>query len=257
MTPAAPILFDAARRTIRQKRATAAGGGVLWREAGEGLYARLLPVTRSFATALAVDGRAPTFLPREDWLCAGFDADERLSFAGKADLAVSLLSLQSLNDLPGALRQIRQRLNPGGLFLAALFGGDSLIELRDSLAVGEALVRGTAVRRVAPFADVRDLGALLQRAGFMMAVADGERTLVRYADIGGLFADLRAMGETGIMAGPRQPLTRRVLAAAMAHYADAHADADGKLRATFDIVYLTGWAAEAATIRRKLRGAAR
>jgi len=129
------------------------------------------------------------------------------------------------------------------LFLAALFGGDTLFELRSSFAAAEAMTTGGISPRVAPFADVRDLGGLLQRAGFALPVADMERTTVRYRDFGSLVRDLRAHGETNILVErSRKPLSRATFSALQAHYAAHHADADGRLLATFDIVYLTGWA---------------
>jgi hypothetical protein len=127
--------------------------------------------------------------------------------------------------------------------MAALLGGDTLRELRESLAAGESEVVGGMSPRVAPFADVRALGGLLQRAGFALPVADVERTTVRYREFSTLIRDLRAAGETNALAErQRKPIRRDVLAAALSHYARHHADADGRLRATFDIIYLTGWA---------------
>jgi len=127
--------------------------------------------------------------------------------------------------------------------MATLFGGSTLHELRDSFAFAEAETRGGTSPRVAPFADVRDLGGLLQRAGFALPVADVERTIARYASFSTLVEDLRALGETNVLVErSRRPLAKTVLEAAMGRYAEKHADKDGKLRATFDIVYLTGWA---------------
>lgn len=252
MSGAPPILFDAALRTRRQWAATCRGGEFLWGEAGEGIAARLVGVVRTFETALAVDGRAPIVLPRPSgWELASFDAQEQLTQSPPADLAVSILSLHALNDLPGALRQIRLRLRPGGLFMAAVLGGQTAIEVRDSFAAADAAMGG-AVRRIAPFADIRDWGRVLMRAGFAMPVADVERSVVRYSNAARLIADMRAMGELGILARPRPALSRGGLAAASAHYATHHADTDGKLRATFDIVYLIGWAIETDTLRSKL-----
>jgi hypothetical protein len=147
-----------------------------------------------------------------------------------------------VNDLPGALIQIRRALKPDGLFVAALFAGDTLKELRESFAAGEEGVSGGVSPRVSPFADVRDLGGLLQRAGFNLPVADTERTTVRYRRFETLVSDLRAAGETNaLVQRPRKTLRRDVLAASLAHYKSFHAEEDGRLRATFDIVYLTGW----------------
>ena len=126
--------------------------------------------------------------------------------------------------------------------MAALFGGDTLFELRESFAAAEIETLGGVSPRVAPFADVRDHGGLMQRAGFALPVADVERTVVRYRNFGTLVADLREMGETNALAErSKKPLRRETLAAALAHYSSHHAEADGRLRATFDIVYLTGW----------------
>jgi len=151
-----------------------------------------------------------------------------------------------VNDLPGVLTQIARVLQPDGLFVAALFGGETLFELRQSFAAGEIESLGGVSPRIAPFADIRDLGGLLQRAGFALPVADVERTIVRYRDLLTLFGDLRAMGETNaLVARDRGPLPRKTLAAALAHYASQHADPDGRLRATFDIAYLTGWSPHA------------
>ncbi|MBI3759571.1 MAG: methyltransferase domain-containing protein, partial [Deltaproteobacteria bacterium] len=159
------------------------------------------------------------------------------------DLAVSVLSLQAVNDLPGALVQIRRSLKPDGLFLAALFGGETLHELREAFAAGEMAVLGGVSPRVAPFAEVRALGTLLQRAGFALPVADSERTTVQYREFKTLVSDLRALGETNVLnQRDRRPLSRAVLAAALAHYGAAHCDAKGRLTATFDVIYLTGWA---------------
>lgn len=240
-----PRIFDARALALHQQRAARLPGErFLVSEAVEGVKDRLAPVNRSFGAALALDGYASATLQAAPtaWQVVTFDNNEQLAVDGSFDLAVSLLSLHSLNDLPGALVQIRRALKPDGLFLAAVFGGATLTELRDSFAAGEAATIGGVSPRVAPMADVRDLGSLLQRAGFAMPVADLERTTVRYRDLFGLVRDLRAMGETGAPVGRLGHLRRDTLAATLAHYAEHHADADGRLRATFDIVYLTGWA---------------
>ena len=154
-----------------------------------------------------------------------------------------MLSLHAINDLPGALIQMRRALKPDGLFMGALFGGETLNELREALLTAESELTGGITPRVSPFADVRDLGALLQRAGFALPVADVERTTVRYGEFTRLVDDLRALGETNVLyRRSRNFLRRDVLAAALSHYRQAHAEPDGRLRATFDILYLTGWA---------------
>ena len=245
MTADTPQIFDARLRALHQIRAARLPGDrFLVQEAVEGVRDRLLPVNRSFPAALSLDENAVTVLQGAGtaWQLARFDINEQLAAEGGVNLAVSILGLHALNDLPGALVQIRRALKPDGLFLAAVFGGATLFELRDSFAAGEAATTGGISPRVAPMADVRDLGGLLQRAGFAMPVADLERTTVRYRDFFDLIRDLRAMGETGALAGQLGRLRRDTLAAALAHYQENHADPDGRLRATFDIIYLTGWA---------------
>jgi SAM-dependent methyltransferase len=242
-----PQIFD--RRAYARHRARA-GESFLVRDAAEGLAARLAAVTKRFEHGLDLSSRdesfallkpfaanwTRTFLSGDGGVVAEEDA---LPFAPESfDLVMSVLSLHAVNDLPGALVQIRQVLKPDGLFLAALFGGDTLSELRRAFASGESDVAGGVSPRVSPFADVRALGALLQRAGFALPVADSERTSVRYSKFETLAADLRALGETNALAERRRKfLPRAVLAATLAHLQDA----DGKFPATFEIVYLTGW----------------
>ena len=169
---------------------------------------------------------------------------ERLPAAdGRLDLAVSLLALQTVNDLPGSLIQMRRALKPDGLLIAAMIGGETLTELRQSLTIAECEILGGASPRVAPFVDVRALGGLAQRAGLALPVVDLDRAMVRYADMFALLADLRAMGGTNALeARSRKPLRRAALERAAVTYAEQFADPDGKLRATFDIVWLSGWA---------------
>ncbi len=169
---------------------------------------------------------------------------ERLPAAeGRLDLAVSLLALQTVNDLPGALVQMRRALKPDGLLLAAMIGGETLTELRQSLTIAESEVLGGASPRVAPFVNVRTLGGLAQRAGLALPVVDLDRAVVRYADMFGLLADLRAMGAANALeARSRRPLRRAALERAASTYADCFSDPDGRLRATFDIFWLSGWA---------------
>ena len=159
------------------------------------------------------------------------------------DLVVSLLALHHVNDLPGAMIQIRRALRPDGLFVAALAGGDTLTELRQSLTIAESEVTGGAAPRVAPFADVRALGGLMQRAGFALPVVDLDPVVARYADLGALMCDLRAFGAANaLQLRSRRPLRRAALDRAGEVYAERFADADGRLRATFATIWLTGWA---------------
>lgn len=269
--PAAPPnIFDRALVNRRLDRAWARarpgdGADFLLVRAAEELGDRLSLVKRRFALAadfgspgphgaiaLAAGGQvdrlirlAPTFAS----IGAGaFEAAvgdlERLPVAdGCLDLAVSLLALQSVNDLPGALIQMRRALKADGLMMAAILGGDTLTELRQSLTIAESEVLGGASPRVAPFVDVRALGSLAQRAGLALPVVDLDRATVRYASLLALLADLRAFGAANSLnARSRRPLRREVLARAAAIYAERFSDPDGRLRATFDIVWLSGWA---------------
>src|SRR3984957_2248370 len=169
---------------------------------------------------------------------------ERLAVAeGRLDLAASLLALQAVNDLPGALIQMRRALKDDGLLIVAMIGGETLTELRQSLTIAESEILGGAAPRVAPFVDVRALGGLAQRAGLALPVVDLDRAVVRYPDLFALFADLRAMGGANALhARSRNPLRREVLLRAAAVYAERFADPDGRLRATFDLVWLAAWA---------------
>ena len=169
--------------------------------------------------------------------------EEALPFADASlDLVVSALALQWVNDLPGTLVQIRRALKPDGLLMAAMLGGDTLIELREAFASAESEIEGGLSPRVAPFADLRELGALMQRAGFALPVVDSDRLTVRYESAFALMRDLRAMGATNVLAERRRAPLRRATLMRMAEiYAERFADADGRVRATFEIVWLSGW----------------
>jgi SAM-dependent methyltransferase len=257
MTREAPRIFDHLAYRRRRERAAQRGGDLFFaEEAAAQLAARLGAINRRFARALDLNSRKRVFTVlepfAESWVRTGIGAetpsliadDDALPFAPASfDLAVSVLSLHAVNDLPGALTQIRQALKPDGLFVAALFGGETLRELRMAFASAEAETLGGASPRVAPFADVRDLGGLLQRAGFALPVADVERTIVRYRDLSRLFSDLRALGESNALAGRSASfLPRRMLQRLAREYADRFADAEGRYAATFDVVFVTGWA---------------
>jgi SAM-dependent methyltransferase len=246
---------------MRRARAARSGGeSFLVSDVAQALAERLSAVNRRFAIGLDLGSRIAGFeilRPQADhWVRAALVSEglepphsvvgdeEIMPFAPASfDLIVSVLSLHAVNDLPGALLQIRQSLKPDGLFLAALFGGSTLGELRNAFAAGESEAKGGVSAHVAPFADLRDLGSLLQRAGFALPVADVERLTVRYGKFTTLVQDLRALGETNALTlRQRKPLARATLAASLAHYAIEGVEPDGRLRATFDIVYLTGWA---------------
>lgn len=171
--------------------------------------------------------------------------EEHLPFADQSlALVTSLLALQSVNDLPGALVQIRRALKPDGLFIGCFFGGATLSELRQALTEAESELEGGVSPRVAPFADVRAAGSLLQRAGFALPVTDSEPVTVRYSTPLALLADLRAMGLTNVLlARRRTPLRRATLMRMLAIYAVRFADPDGKVRATFEMIWVSGWAA--------------
>jgi SAM-dependent methyltransferase len=239
-----PPLFDFSASLQARRRADAlAGDRFLHRAAAEGLADRLAAVTRKFEKGLWIGDQVPAEIApfAQSWHRGDFNAQEILTAEGPFDLAVSLFSLQWINDLPGALVQIRRLLKPDGLFLGALLGGSTLSELRESFAHAEIATRGGVSPRVAPFADVRDLGGLLQRGGFALPVSDVERLQVRYRDFSALVRDLRAHGLTNVQhERSKRPLRRDTLAALIAHYQSHHAQ-DGKLLARFETLYLTGW----------------
>ncbi|APH73914.1 methyltransferase domain-containing protein [Aquibium oceanicum] len=274
------LIFEpglAVRRKRRALSAAIAGADFLMRRAAEDLEERLGAVERNFASAAAIHcvtphaadvlaaspkvGEVtrveadPAFLKGADGVVASGDA---LGLAPESlDLAVSLLALHEANDLPGQLIQIRRALRPDGLFLACLAGAGTLSELRESLLAAETELTGGASPRVFPFADVRDVGALLQRAGFALPVADVETVTVRYADMFALLRDLRAMGATNVLAGRlRRPTRREVFLRAAELYAQRHGDPDGRVRATFSIVWLSGWAPHESQARPAKRGSA-
>ncbi|OQM75526.1 methyltransferase domain-containing protein [Manganibacter manganicus] len=263
-------VFDTALQLQRKRRALArpvAGADFLMRRVAEDLSERLSAVGRRFSRAATL-------------FCQTGDAQEALNASGKIDeivrveadaahfhgaplsanaivaqpetvplepqsldLAVSLLSLQSVNDVPGMLAQIRRSLKPDGLFLGAMAGSGTLGELRESLLGAEAELYGGVSPRVMPFADVRDAGGLLQRAGLALPVADVETMTVRYDTLFDLMADLRAMGETSVLIDrSRHPATRALFARAAELYAERFSDEDGRIRASFSIVWLSGWA---------------
>lgn len=245
MSTGPPLLFDRSAIIRHRARATAIpGDAFLLGEASGGLAERLAAVNKRFEHGLDIEGRAKLGPAATSWTSVALAEHDALQLQPESfDLAVSALALHAVNDLPGVLAQVRRSLKPDGLFLAALFGGNTLFELREAFAAAEVETTGGISPRVAPFADVRDLGGLLQRAGFALPVADVERTTVLYRDFFDLMRDLRLHGETNALTQrSRKPLSRATLAAMLAHYQSHHAAPDGRLRATFDIVYLTGWA---------------
>jgi SAM-dependent methyltransferase len=250
-SPTAPVLFDRALLRQRQERARKLGPVTfLLDRVAEDFSDRLQAVTRNFADA--ADIWTPGGLLRGP-LAERFKSVTRVDLVSDSetlplrpaslDLAVSALALQFVNDLPGVLAQIRRALRPDGLLLAALIGGDTLTELRQSFAAAEAECEGGVSPRVAPFADLRDIGGLLQRAGLALPVTDVDRVVVRYDGAFALMHDLRRMGATNILLERRRGLTLRSTMLRMAQiYAERFADPDGRIRATFDIIWLSGWA---------------
>jgi SAM-dependent methyltransferase len=247
---AAPILFDRALLRARMERARRGGPATfLLDRVREDMEERLQAVTRTFSDAAEIG--APVALLQEP-LADRFrsiarvdpDRSEMLDLPPESlDLAVSALAFQFVNDLPGVLAQIRRALRPDGLLLAAMIGGDTLTELRQSFAAAEAECEGGVSPRVAPFADLRDIGALLQRAGLALPVTDVDRVVVRYDSAFALMADLRGMGATNILLERRRTPTRRATMLRMAQiYGERFSDSDRRIRATFDIIWLSGWA---------------
>lgn len=174
-------------------------------------------------------------------------SEEYIPFAAQSfDLVISNLTLHWVNDVPGALIQINRVLKPDGLFLAAKFGGSTLHQLREALAQAEVATTGGLSPRVSPLADIRDGGGLLQRAGFALPVVDCDTINVTYADAFALMRELRGMGETNAVLARRKNFSRRdTLFAAAEAYANLYARDDGRIPATFQILYFTGWAADA------------
>ena len=245
------VIFDKALLEARRQRALKQGAEtfLLDRVAAD-IGERLSAVLRNFERA--VDIGTPGDAVRRTLVASGkVTAVEAVPFreeivsapTGTLDLAVSALALHFVNDLPGALVQICRSLKPDGLFLAALIGGDTLTELRQSFAAAESEIEGGISPRVAPFADIRDIGVLLQRAGFALPVVDSDRVTVRYDTVFALMHDLRRMGATNALTERRRrPLKRATLFKMAEIYRDRFADADGRLRATFEVIWLSGWA---------------
>jgi NADH dehydrogenase [ubiquinone] 1 alpha subcomplex assembly factor 5 len=264
-----PLIFDRHRARLQRARYLARpdGQGFLRPEVIERVVERLADIKRpldivldlgagrgELGQTLAAAGMAPSLLIETDLAPSADHAagrrivvDEELLSFGKTsfDAAVSALALHRINDLPGVLAQLSACLKPGGFLLAALPGGDTLHELRFALAQAELAISDGAAARVHPSIDVRDLGALLQRAGYEMPMTDVDRLTVTYPHLAALLADLRGMGETSILAHAGRPraLSRRVLMEAEAVYRSTFGLPNGRLPATFDIVFAIGWKA--------------
>jgi len=249
----APNLFDLPLLQARQRRALRLGPATfLLDRVTDDMEERLHAVLRDFADVADIwtpgEGllRKPTRDRFKSVIHIGQHDRERETLPlepESLDLVVSGLAFQFVNDLPGVLAQIRRALKPDGLLLAAMIGGDTLTELRQSFAAAEAELESGVSPRVAPFADLRDVGSLLQRAGFALPVTDVDRIVVRYDSAFALMQDLRRMGATNILVERRRTPTRRATLLRMAQiYGERFADADGRIRATFDVIWLSGWA---------------
>ena len=267
-----PQIFDRALLWERRRRLVAragqGGGNVpdfLLQHVCDDICERLSFVQRTFASALvagALNGVAGRALIERCGVskvvdvepvaglraqCSGEPVagdEEALPVQGEAfDLAISALALQFVNDLPGALAQIRRALKPDGLFVGVILGGATLRELREAMLMAEGELTGGASPRVAPFADVRDAGGLLQRAGFALPVSDAETVTVSYASALDLMRELKAMGATNVLhERSRVPMTRGLLFRAAEIYGARFGGDDGRVPATFEFVTVTGWA---------------
>jgi SAM-dependent methyltransferase len=260
--PHAP--FDMELAATRRARAAASGPNFLMARLAADLEDRLLAVQRPFPRAVTLfngwdDAAGAIRKARNEVSVTRFEAASvegaeteihALDAFGlsplRFDLAVSLLAMQSVNDLPGFLIQARRLLNPDGLFLGCMLGAGSLQELRDVLLDTEVEMTGGASPRVAPFADVRDMGALLQRAGFALPVADVDALVLRHDTLFDLIRDLRQLGMTSTLAArSRKPLTRAFWSRAAATFQERHGGADGRISTTLNLIWVSGWAPDA------------
>ena len=252
-------LTDRAQLARNRRRARAAGPALFLQEAAaDEVEERLETVNRAFTDAAVVTPFPSVWKDRLPGARLVPD-DEVLDLAeGAHDLVVHALALHWANDPVGQLVQARRALRPDGLFLGVLFGGRTLHELRASLAEAEIAVTGGLSPRVAPMGEIRDLGALLQRAGFALPVADGSALTVTYETPFHLMRDLRAMGEGNALAERhRHPAPRALFAEAARHYAAAFGREDGRIPASFEMIVLTGWAPDETQPRPLRPGSAR
>ena len=247
--PPVPQIFDRALLRRRLARADRAGAATfLLERVAEEMAERLHANLRDFPEA--ADLGTPTGILQSQLKKrlthldrVAIPDDEHLVLEPEThDLVVSALALQFVNDLPGVLAQIRAALKPDGLLMAALIGGETLTELRQAFAAAETELEGGMSPHVAPLPDLRDIGALLQRARFALPVADLDRVVVRYDNAFALMHDLRRMGATNALRERRRAPLRRATIMRMADiYAENFSDPDGRIRATFDILWIAGW----------------
>lgn len=247
----APPLFDRTLAATRVARKRKPEPSILTRTIAEELVERLAFVNRRFDSALLIATEPEAIAARlmeggqiKDITCREPGSSDDLGLPQEHyDALFSILDLQTVNDVPGALIQMRRALKPDGLLLTCLFAGDTLSELRQSWLAAEAAVSGGVSPRVSPMIDVRELGGLLQRAGLALPVADLDRTMVRYADAVALIHEIRELGLSNVLVGrSRTPVSRRLMGAAINHYHQNFADADGRVRATVEVAWITGWA---------------
>lgn len=259
----APMLFDRTQMRLHRKRAAARlhRHAALFDESAAELLERLQPIVRTFSTILDLGCRNDVVskqLKKEDparFIVSAYAAEnagvplalvldeEALPFKPASfDLIVSNLALHWINDLPGALRQIRQTLKPDGFFIAALLGGDTLTELRQCLAEAELRLRGGVSPHISPFVHLQDASLLLQRAGFHLPVADRVRLTFTYAHAFELLQELRFMGEGNALVMRDKRILPRAFFIEMAQlYQQGFADSEGRIPATFELLFLAGW----------------
>ncbi len=247
-----PVIFNQPLLRKRLMRVLRGGGDddFLMQRIAEDIASRLSLIKRDFEVcALFGDyfgTMAPALksLPNLDRLFCLSCTEEHLPLANESiNLALSPLTLQHVNDLPGALIQLKRSLKPDGLFIGAILAGDTLMELRDAILSAEIDSRGGAVPRIHPRIDIRDLGALLQRAGFALPVVDSDRFKVTYRSTVHLMHDLRALGLTNVlMQGAGNSLNRDIIARLEEIYKDRYPAQNSRIVATFEIIYMTGWA---------------
>ncbi|MCA3560350.1 MAG: methyltransferase domain-containing protein [Aestuariivirga sp.] len=247
----APHLFDRALAATRAARRRGPEPNILTRTIAEELVERVAFVNRRFERVLLIAAEPEAIAGRLKEGGQVKEVEMRLPSSGdrlglpqeQFDAVFSVLDLQTFNDVPGALIQMRHALKPDGLLLVCLFAGDTLTELRQSWLAAEVAISGGVTPRVAPMIDVRELGALLQRAGLALPVADLDRTMVRYSDAVALIHEIRELGLSNNLVGrSRVPVSRRLMGAAINHYQQNFADPDDRVRATIEIAWLTGWA---------------
>ena len=246
-----PILFDRSRLRQRQSRANASH--FLREEAVRQAEEARAHIHRHFPRVLTLGSALPVCTGTQAQYCATLTVREETQLVAdeewlpiapaSLDACISVWGLHWVNDVPGVLRQIHHALATDGLFVGITLGAETLRELRHCLAAAETDITGGLSPRIAPFADVREAGALLQRCGFAMPVASSEMVTLSYATLSALMHDLRAIGETSVLHAAQKAFTRRSIFARAAEYYNAYRDDEGRLPASIEFVTLTGWKA--------------